>query len=90
MDVLIENGQSEDLASINEIYNHYVLNGNATFDTEEWDEHSRLDWFEQFNILDNPYSLLVAKNEGQVIGFAYNSKFKEKRHISLPLKSLYI
>lgn len=79
MDILIETGKAEDLASINEIYNHYILNSNATFDTEQWDEQSRLTWFEPFSQQQSPYKLLVAKYNGQVIGFAYNSKFKEKK-----------
>ncbi len=79
MEVIIENGKPENLVSINEIYNHYVMNSNATFDTEEWDEQRRSDWFQQFNLQPNLYNLFVAKSKGEVIGFAYNSKFKEKQ-----------
>ncbi|WP_191603032.1 GNAT family N-acetyltransferase [Marinomonas algicola] len=79
MEIAIARGTVEDLSSINAIYNHYIRNSNATFDTEEWGVQSRLNWFQIFNKEESPYNLLVAKNKGQVVGFAYNTKFKEKK-----------
>ena len=78
MNVSIKVGNLNDLQSINDIYNHYVTNSNATFDTDEWKYKRRLDWFEQFGANPKIYNLFVAKSENNVIGFAYNSKFKEK------------
>lgn len=78
MEVSIEVGKSDDLLAIDDIYNHYVLNSNATFDINEWDCQLSLEWFEQFTVHSGIYHLLVAKLEGQVIGFAYNSMYKEK------------
>lgn len=77
MKVKIEIGRSEDLPAINDIYNYYVIESNATFDIDEWGEQRRIKWFEQF-ANSGVYNLLVAKIKDEVIGFAYNSKFKEK------------
>lgn len=78
MKVMIEQGTSADLPTINVIYNHYVKTSNATFDIDPWSEQQRAIWFEQFNDYADIYNLLVAKVNGQVLGFAYNAKFKEK------------
>ena len=78
MKIIIEAGRSEDLVVINQIYNHYVRESNATFDITEWDEQRRVNWFEQFNTHSEIYNLLVAKSDGEVLGFAYNSQFKQK------------
>lgn len=78
MNLSIEVATSEDLAAINDIYNHYVLNSNATFDTEAWPLERRIEWFKQFNNSGSSYHLFVAKQDGEVVAFAYNGKFKEK------------
>ncbi len=79
MNIKIEQGESEDLDGINDIYNYYVRNGNATFDTVEWDQLLRAKWYQQFIDNSELYKLFVAKLNGEVLGFAYNSKFKEKQ-----------
>ena len=71
-------GQLDDLPAINGIYNHYVKTSNATFDTVEWSEQQRSIWFEQFKQQPSSYNLVVAKLDNELVGFAYNSKFKER------------
>jgi len=78
MALIIDHGRSTDLPAINNIYNHYVKESNISFDIDPWSEQKRLDWFQQFASNADIYFLLVAKLEGQLVGFAYNSKFKEK------------
>lgn len=78
MKITIQAGGSEDLTGINQIYNYYIRESNATFDIDEWDEQKRIRWFEQFNTQADIYNLLVATSAGEVLGFAFNSKFKEK------------
>ncbi|EPJ43341.1 MAG: hypothetical protein OFPI_43460 [Osedax symbiont Rs2] len=78
MALIIDHGKLTDLPAINSIYNYYVLQSNISFDIEPWDEQKRLNWFEQFAENPDMYSLLVARLDGQLVGFAYNSKFKEK------------
>ncbi len=36
MEPVIETGTEDDLSTINNIYDYYVKESNATFDTEEW------------------------------------------------------
>lgn len=56
---------TDDLGSIVETYNHYVLNGFATFDETPLSVEDRSDWFQAFSTT-WPYRLLVA----EVVGFA--------------------
>ncbi len=79
MNFKIKQAEPEDLAGINEIYNFYIKTSNATFDTSEWDDQLRRDWYLQFTENRDFYKLFVAKLNGKVIGFAYNLKFKEKQ-----------
>ena len=78
MNVIIESGTTRELSAINTIYNHYINTSNVTFDIVPWSELQRILWFEQFQSDNSIYHLLVAKIAGEVVGFAYNSKFKEK------------
>ena len=78
MALIINPGTSANLPAINSIYNHYVKESNITFDIEPWGEQKRLEWFEQFEANADIYSLLVATLDDQLVGFAYNSKYKEK------------
>ncbi|MCJ8339697.1 MAG: N-acetyltransferase family protein [Pseudomonadales bacterium] len=78
MALIINPGTPADLPAINSIYNHYVKESNVTFDIEPWGEQKRLEWFEQFEANADIYSLLVATLDDQLVGFAYNSKYKEK------------
>ncbi|MFD2179674.1 GNAT family N-acetyltransferase [Veronia pacifica] len=75
---VIREATESDLHKINEIYNFYVENTSITFDYDLWTLDKRLSWF--YKISTNPsFSLVVAEKEGNIIGFAYNSEFREKR-----------
>lgn len=58
-----------DLATITEIYNHYVAHTAATFVPEPCTPEQRRPWFEQF-APSGPHRLLVAEEEGRVVGYA--------------------
>ena len=68
---------SKDLQSINDIYNHYVRHTHITFDVELWTLVQRQQWFSQFS--EDRYTLLVAKQQEQVVGFSYTSAFRPKQ-----------
>ncbi|MEZ8129234.1 N-acetyltransferase family protein [Enterovibrio norvegicus] len=69
----------DDIEAINDIYNHYVVNTAITFDYEPWSIEQRKTWFEKLANSDDYYHVLVKEDEaGDVIGFAYNSEFREK------------
>jgi phosphinothricin acetyltransferase len=76
-EVTIRAGESDDLFRLVEIYNHYVVNTHATFDTNELMPAQRTAWFAGFSI-EGPHQLLVAEKGGHVIGYASSSKFKER------------
>jgi phosphinothricin acetyltransferase len=64
-----------DLDAILEIYNEQVLNSTATFDIEPRTMEAQREWVRQF---DDRYVLLVAEDDGQVVGWGclhpYGSK----------------
>jgi len=61
-----------DIASIMDIYNHYVLYSTCTFQTEPDTLESRRAWFRQHG---DRYPVLVAESGGEVIGWGSLSKF---------------
>ncbi len=68
---------TDDLNTINDIYNYYVKNTAITFDLDRWDAKQRLQWFEQLTST-NRYQVFVACNDEVIIGFAYNAPYKQK------------
>lgn len=66
-----------DLARITEIYNYYVLNTPVTFDVEAYTVERREDWFAQFGAAGR-YRLLVAEDDGIVMGYAGTTRFRPK------------
>ena len=66
----------DDLAAINEIYNHYVAETHITFDVEPMRMEARLEWFAHYG-LEGRHRLFVAEEEGAV-GFATSSRFRPK------------
>jgi phosphinothricin acetyltransferase len=66
-----------DLAGINEIYNHYVLESHVTFDLEPVDMDARREWFGHYEE-SGPYRLFVAVEGARLIGYASSSPFKSR------------
>ncbi len=87
--VSVRKAQRRDLSAIRDIYNHYVLNSTATFDTDEQTEAQRLKWYEDHLAAGLP--MLVAEIEGRVIGWAslsfYHSRCAYKQSVE---PSIYI
>jgi phosphinothricin acetyltransferase len=65
-----------DLPELVTIYNHYVENSYATFDTEPVTVESRLAWFDTFSDV-GPYRLLVACDGDRVVGCASSGVYRE-------------
>lgn len=61
-----------DLASINAIYNHYVLHCTCTYQTQPSTASQREEWFGQHG---PEYPVMVAEQGGEVIGWASLSRF---------------
>ena len=66
-----------DLPRLTDIYNHYVLTTPITFDVEPYTVERRMPWFEQF-ATDGRHRLLVAEQDGAVIGYAGTTRFRPK------------
>ena len=66
-----------DLPRLTEIYNYYVINTPITFDLEPHTVERRKPWFEQF-ALQGRHRLLVAEQDGGVIGYAGTTGFRPK------------
>lgn len=69
----IRRAAHDDLVSINDIYNYYVLHSTATYQTEPETFDARRAWFEHHT---DQYSVIVATDErGTVIGWGSLSRF---------------
>jgi phosphinothricin acetyltransferase len=66
-----------DLPRLTEIYNYYVVNTPVTFDIEPYTVENREAWFAQFGPTGR-YRLLVAEEDGVVVGYVGTTKFRPK------------
>ncbi|KGQ31700.1 GNAT family acetyltransferase [Gallibacterium anatis] len=73
---LIRPAQQQDLPALLAIYNHEILNGVATFDLQPKSLAERQSWFDEHN--KNNHPLLVAEQDGKVLGYASLSRYAEK------------
>jgi phosphinothricin acetyltransferase len=76
-ELLVRPAVAEDVPAIMAIYNHYVETSPATFDIDPVSLENRLAWFEHFGPT-GPFRLVVAEQDGTVIGYAGSGKFREK------------
>jgi phosphinothricin acetyltransferase len=78
MDVTVRPATLEDLASITEIHNHYIIHTHITFDVRPYRPEERVSWFHEHS--DNQrYRLLVAcDSQGGVLGYACTGRFRTK------------
>jgi phosphinothricin acetyltransferase len=61
-----------DLSTINDIYNHYVLHSDCTYQEEPEPMEGRRQWFQHHA---QRHPVIVAESDGQVIGWASLSSF---------------
>jgi phosphinothricin acetyltransferase len=73
----IRAAERADLARMTELYNYYVLNTPVTFDVEAYTVERREAWFAQFGVTGR-YRLLVAEENGVVMGYAGTLRFRPK------------
>ena len=77
-DLIVRPGGEADLAAINEIYNHYVVNTPITFDIEPISMPQRRQWFERY-AASGRHRLLVAEAGGAVIGYADSHQYHTRQ-----------
>lgn len=73
--MLVRRAESRDAADIAAIYNHYVENSTATFDTVSKTAEDREQWLQSH---DDAYPVFVAEDGGSVIGFASVSPYRDR------------
>jgi len=75
--VVIRHAQNDDLESLTQIYNHYVRNSIATFDTIPFAPEARRQWL-TLHAEGSPHQLWVAEQRGALLGYASSSRFRPK------------
>ena len=65
----------DDFVTINEIYNHYVLNSTCTFHLEPVTDEERLEWLSHHT---ERYPVTVVESDGIVVGWASLSQFRPR------------
>lgn len=75
--VIVRRGSVDDLPRLTEIYNHYIEHTPATFDIELITVEQRRPWFDQ-HAESGRHQLLVAEEEGRVLGYADTHQFRQK------------
>jgi L-amino acid N-acyltransferase len=70
--VTLRPATENDLAAINDIYNHYVLNSTCTYQEVPETSAARRQWFDHH---DDRHPVIVAEEGGKVIGWGSLSKF---------------
>ncbi len=84
----VRKAEANDLGAITEIYNEAVLHTEATFDCEAKTVEQRNTWFNEH---DTRHPLLVAEQDGVVVGWASLSKWSDRRGYADTVEvSLYV
>jgi phosphinothricin acetyltransferase len=76
-EIHIRPAERSDLPRLTEIYNYFVVNTPVTFDVEPYTIERRAAWFEQF-ALTGRHRLVVAEENGLVVGYAGTTRFRVK------------
>jgi phosphinothricin acetyltransferase len=66
----------DDVAAVLDIYNHYIQTSTVTFDLDPWSPKDMAHKIGSVAALGMPF--IVAELEGNVVGYAYLSTFREK------------
>ncbi len=74
--MLIRTATRDDLPAINDIYNHEVLHGTATFDVAPWTLEARIAWLGGH--ADARHPAIVVEEGGRVAGWAALSSWSER------------
>jgi phosphinothricin acetyltransferase len=77
MSLAIRPAVRADLPRLTEIYNYYVVHTPITFDLEPYTVERRAKWLEQFASAGR-HRLLVAEENGVVLGYAGTTQFRVK------------
>lgn len=74
---MIRKVKLEDAEALTEIYNHYIRTSGATFEEIEIPKEEMQSRIQQIHLKDN-YPYIVFEKDGNILGYAYASKFRER------------
>jgi len=77
MSLTVRDATAEDLPAVAAIYTHYTLRTTTTFNIEV---RTPREWRERYEtqVVAGPYALLVAVDDGAVVGFVETQRFRPK------------
>ena len=84
MSKTIREVQADDIPVLTDIYNHYITDSTATFETEPITEAGMQSRVEAISA---HYPYLVAEEEGEVTGYCYAHPWKERAAYRLTLET---
>lgn len=73
----VRHATQNDLATLTDIYNHYVINTSITFDLQPFTPDERRPWLEKFQP-DSAHQCLVIQVDGQLAGYASSAQLRPK------------
>lgn len=86
--MVIRDAVISDVESLAGIYNWAVANTTASFDINEVSLENRREWFGHYG---GVYPLIVAEEDGKIVGYSSLSKFREKEGYAKTVElSVYI
>ncbi len=74
---VIRAAATDDLPAIVAIYNHYIVNDHATFDTEPFTAAEKQPWFDTLKP-GSIHQCLVAEHDGKTTGYCYSAPLRPK------------
>jgi phosphinothricin acetyltransferase len=74
---VVRPGEERDLVALTTLYNHSVTTSHVTFDDVPFSVDERRAWFSHYRRT-GPHRLVVAEDEGRVVGYATSSPFRPK------------
>ena len=76
-DVILRPATLNDLPRLTAIYNHYIVETPATFDTVPFTVEQRTEWFHHYAPTGR-HRLIVAERSGEVLGYTSSSRFSDR------------
>jgi phosphinothricin acetyltransferase len=75
--MIVRPAAATDAAQIADIYNHYILTSEATFEVQQIDPGEMLRRMEESRL--GSYPFLVCQGESEIFGYAYANRYKPRR-----------
>lgn len=78
MNVAVRVATMEDLPSITQIHNHYIVNTHITFDVRPYRPEERVSWFQEHSDGGRYRMLVACDDHGSVAGYACTGRHRAK------------